>query len=522
MDNTEPRQVHRLPRSRNTGRSTFYGLIHKGLALLLPFLLRTIVIRRFGAAYLGLNSLFSSVLTVLSLAELGFGSAIVYSLYRPIAEGDDETVCAYLGSFRRIYRAVGCVILAAGLAVMPLLPFLVKDRAVPGDLDLYLWYLIFLANSGVSYLLYGYKSAIPSALQRNDLLSKADCLILLLKAGAQLLCLFLSRSFYPYLLCTLLFTMLRNLLIARIVDRRYPQYRCRGRIGPEQAADLRQRVKGLVIGKLSKTSRHGIDNICISALLGLTMTAIYNNYFTVHIALVEISMILCRAMIPGAGNNIVTETREKNYADLRRFDYLYMRIAGWAATCLLCLCQPFMRLWMGEGLMLGMKEVIGLSLYFYVLKMGDMRWVWSEGAGLWWECRWAAILEALANIVLNLLFAKLWGVFGIILATLLTLFFINFLFCSRIVFKHYFRNGKWGEYLRDHAADGLCTLLLAAVSALCCLRLGADGIGGLLLRLAICTLVTGLGGLLLYRKSARRREAWAWLRNQAELLRQKS
>ena len=99
MDNTEPRQVHRLPRSRNTGRSTFYGLIHRALALLLPFLLRTIVIRRFGAEYLGLNSLFSSVLTVLSLAELGFGSAIVYSLYRPIAEGDDETVCAYLGSY---------------------------------------------------------------------------------------------------------------------------------------------------------------------------------------------------------------------------------------------------------------------------------------------------------------------------------------------------------------------------------------------------------------------------------------
>ena len=166
-----------VQRTRNVSRNMIFGLLNRCVSLLLPFIVRTVLIYRFGALYLGMNSLLASIFQVLNLAELGFGTAVVYSLYKPVAEGDTDSVCAYLGTYRKIYRIIGLVILATGLALMPFFPQLVKGNPVPEEMNLYIWYGIFLANAVVSYLLYGYKTAIPSALQREDLLSKIDTVI---------------------------------------------------------------------------------------------------------------------------------------------------------------------------------------------------------------------------------------------------------------------------------------------------------------------------------------------------------
>lgn len=457
-------------RSRNVGRNVVYGLLNRCVSLLLPFIVRTILIYRFGALYLGMNSLLASVFQVLNLAELGFGSAVVYSLYKPIAEGDTDTVCAYLGTYRKIYRIIGLVILGLGLAVLPWFPLLVKNSPVPDNMNLYVWYLIFLANAVVSYLLFGYKSSIPSAMQREDLLSKIDTVVLLCKSVVQMACLLLTDNFYFYLLTSLLFTVLRNLVISRVVDWRFPQYVCRGSINEEQFGELKLLVGGLALSKFRGASRHAIDSICITAFVSLTMTAVYSNYYLIHSAVVSLSGILCGAMVASVGNSIAAESREKNYRDMRRFNFIYLLLAGWAMICLLCLYQPFVRLWMsgalpsgtvaasealarnnvaaGSSLMLGMPEVVALCLYFYLLKAGDMRWIYHQGAGLWWKARYIVIAEIVCNVVLNILLAMYWGVLGIILATLISLFFINFIGGAWILFKEYFQNGKLGEFLR--------------------------------------------------------------------------
>lgn len=555
-------------RSRNVGRNMVFGLLNRCVGLLLPFIVRTVLIYRFGALYLGMNSLLGSIFQVLNLAELGFGSAVVYSLYKPVAEGDTETVCAYLGTYRKIYRVIGLVILAAGLAVMPFFPRLVKDSPVPGNMNLFTWYLIFLADAVVSYLLYGYKTAIPSALQREDLLSKIDTAVLVCKSVVQMACLLLTDNFYFYLLTSLLFTVLRNLLISHVVDRRFPQYVCRGNISEGQFGELKRLVGGLALSKFRGASRHAIDSICITVFVSLTMTAVYSNYFLIHSAVVSLSGILCGTMVASVGNSIATESREKNYRDMRRFNFIYMLLAGWAMICLLCLYQPFVRLWMGgalsggtmaageavvqggvaagEALMLGMPEVVALCLYFYLLKAGDMRWIYHQGAGLWWKARYIVIAEILSNVVLNILLAKYWGVLGIILATLISLFFINFLGGAWILFKEYFRNGKLGEFFVDQALYFGVTVAVAVVCWWACESVseGIAGVAGagtvnvtthdylasvgsgvtgtlnkglqflqLLLRLVACTVISVLGYYLIYRHTARYQDAKEWIRS---------
>ena len=544
----QPKQIpSQFQRSRNVGRNMVYGLLNRCVSLLLPFIVRTILIYRFGALYLGMNSLLASILQVLNLAELGFGSAVVYSLYKPIAEGDTDTVCAYLGTYRKIYRIIGLVILGLGLAVLPWFPLMVKDSPVPDNMNLYVWYLIFLADAVMSYLLFGYKTSIPSALQREDLLSKIDMAVLLCKSVVQMACLLLSDNFYFYLLTSLLFTVLRNLVISRVVDCHFPQYVCRGGISEEQFGELKLLVGGLALSKFRGASRHAIDSICITAFVSLTMTAVYSNYFLIHSAVVSLSGILCGAMVASVGNTIAVENREKNYRDMRRFNFIYMLLAGWAVICLLCLYQPFVRLWMsgalpsdtgnagvalalggiaaGEPLMLGMPEVVALCLYFYLMKAGDMRWIYHQGAGLWWKARYIVIAEIVCNVVLNILLARYWGVLGIILATLISLFFINFIGGAWILFKEYFQNGKLHEFFADQAKYFLVTVAVGMVCFCLCETVAAGaGISHkvmealiLLLRLLICTVVTALLYYLVYHRSVQYRDAkdWLWKRYRA-------
>lgn len=530
-------------RSRNVGRNILFELINRFFALLFPFFVRSVVIYRFGALYLGMNCLLSSIFQMLNLAELGFGAAVVYSLYKPVAEGDTDTVCAYLGTYRKIYRVIGLVILAAGLALMPFFPYVLRGQTVPGDMDIFIWYLIFLADAVISYLLFGYKTAIPSALQRNDLLSRVDTVVLIGRTLAQLAFLLLTDNFYFYLLTSLVFTVLRNFLISHLVERYYPQYVCQGHIDEVQFGELKRLVGGLSLSKFRGASRHMIDSLCITVFVSLTATAVYSNYFLIHTAVTSLFGIICFSMVASVGNSIVTESVEKNYRDMRRFNFMYMLLAGWAVICMLCLYQPFVQLWMGPNLMLGMPEVVALCLYFYVLKMGDMRWIYFEGAGLWWKARYIVIAEIICNIVLNIVLAKYWGVLGIIVATLISLFFINFIGEAWILFKEYFKNGRLGTFFADQALYFGVTVVLAIVCLEACevvveilhfdaglavsmagagearsITVGINGglaklysVLGLFVRLLICTLGAVVGYYLALGRTARYRDAKNWI-----------
>ena len=518
-------------RSRNVGRNMIFGYINRCVSLLLPFVVRTVVIARFGALYLGMNSLLGSIFQMLNLAELGFGTAVVYSLYKPVAEGDTDTVCAYLGTYRKIYRVIGLVILVAGLALMPFFPHVLRGQTVPGDMDIFIWYLIFLADAVVSYLLFGYKTAIPSALQRNDLLSRVDTVVLIGRTLVQLAFLLLTDNFYFYLLMTLVFTVLRNFLISHLVERYYPQYVCRGHIDAAQFGELKRLVGGLSLSKFRGASRHMIDSLCITVFVSLTVTAIYSNYFLIHTAVSSLFGIIGASMVASVGNSIVTESVEKNYRDMRRFNFMYMLLAGWSVICMLCLYQPFVRLWVGPNLMLGWPEVVALCLYFYVLKMGDLRWIYFEGAGLWWKARYIVIAEIICNIVLNIVLAKYWGVLGIIVATLISLFFINFIGEAWILFKEYFKNNKLGAFFVDQALYFGVTVVLAIACLSACAMVGLPcggvslasiaqsklfALAGLGARLLLCTVIMVVGYYLAYRWTERYKDAKEWLRSRVK------
>ena len=146
----------KIQRSKNAKRNIIYGTINRLTSLIFPFIIRTVMIYYMGVEYVGLGGLFSSILSFLSLAELGIGTALVYSMYKPIATDDVDSICALLKLYRKLYFIIGCIIFSVGLALAPFLRFIISQD-VPDDVNIYILYLIYLLNTVISYWFFGYK-----------------------------------------------------------------------------------------------------------------------------------------------------------------------------------------------------------------------------------------------------------------------------------------------------------------------------------------------------------------------------
>ena len=195
---------------------------------------------------------------------------------------------------------------------------------------------------------------------------------------------------------------------------------------------------------------------------------------------------------------------------MNKMNFIYMWISGWCTICLICLMQPFMQIWMGKKLMFSMPVVWLLCLYFYILKMGDIRTVYVQVNGLWWENRFRAIAEAIGNIVLNYILGKYFGVYGIIIATILTVFIINFGYGSRIIFKYYFKEQNAKEYYFYHLFYMLVTGIIAIFTYFICRLINIGNIGNLIVRAIICCIIPNICYFLVYRKTKIFKKSISW------------
>lgn len=487
----------KLERTKNAKRNIAFGVVNKLVTILFPFAIRTVIIKEIGADYLGLTSLFTSILQVLNITELGFSSAVIYSMYKPIADGDNETLCAILNFYRKIYFFIGLIILAIGIVVLPFLPKLIKGDT-PNDINIYILYLIYLANSVVSYLLFAYKNSLISAYQRNDVISNINTIVHIFAYSAQIVVIVLTHNFYLYALVLFVASVSMSISTEICSRRMFPDIICKGTLSKGIKVEINQKVKGLLVNKLCQTSRNSFDSIFVSAFLGLTATAIYNNYYYIMNAVTMFFGVVATSILAGVGNSIVTEGQQKNYADMKKFNFIYMWLGGWSTICLLCLYQPFTEIFFGKDMLFPFPVVVLFCVYFYVLKMGDIRSVYSDAKGLWWENRYRAILESVTNLVLNFVLGKFFGVYGIIIATLISLFFVNFIWGSSIIYKYYFTEIRISEYYLLHLFYAVVTFGSCAATLFVCSILNVAGVTGLLLRFLICMILPNILYFLCY------------------------
>ena len=489
----------KLEKSKNAKRNIFAGLVNNIVKIVLPFLIRTVTIKTIGTDYLGLSNLFTSILSVLSVTELGFSNAIVFNMYKAIANDDEETICSLLNYYKKVYRIIGLIILVAGLTIIPFLSSFIHG-SYPDDINLTLLYLIYLINSVLSYSLFAYYSSLLNAFQRNDIISNINSILSISQYACQALILLVLKNYYLYVVMLPVFTIVNNLCSAYFARKLYPSYTCKGRLDKQILSDIKVKVGGMMITKLQAISRNSFDSIYISSFLGLTYSAIYSNYYFIMISIVGILYIIINSITAGVGNSIASESIEKNYLDMTKMNYIYMWISGWCTICLFCLYQPFMKLWLGDSMMFPNSVMILFCVYFYSLKLGDIRSVYLEGNGLWWENRYKAIFESLANLILNFVLGKYFGVYGILIATIITILVINYGYGSRIVFKHYFGMDLINDYYSKNTRYAVTTLIIAGITYLTCFLVPNNYVG-FIVKGMICVVIPNLLYILFYRNS---------------------
>ncbi|MBO7683879.1 MAG: oligosaccharide flippase family protein [Kiritimatiellae bacterium] len=454
---------------KNVRRNMLANAVSSGIRLLFPFLNRTLFLWLLGPAYLGLNGLFASVLGVLMLAELGFGTAVVCSMYKPVADDDRELLCAYLGFYRTVYRWVGAVIFAVGLALLPFIGRLVHG-SVPPDIDLHVLYLIHLVNTAASYFLFAYRGSVLGAHHRNDVITNIRTGVSVAQYVAVFLILLATRNYYHYVLATVAFTVLQNVLLVKASRRLFPGVEPRGGLPPELRRRVVSDVKSIFMHKVGGVITHSTDNLVISAFLGLVAVAAYGNYYYVVTAVTGLVAVVYSSMTGGFGNKIHTESKEENFRLFRRMNRLSLAVVVLCAAAMAGLYQPFIRAWTKNDPELVRHSLtpILMVLYFYVMQSRQVLLAFKSAAAIWRQDRWKPIVAGAVNLATNILFVVFlpdaYKLDGVIFSTIIGFAFIQVPWESHVVFTSFFGREESRAYWRDQAAFAALALALSSAA----------------------------------------------------------
>ncbi len=448
-----------INRTKNATRNIIFGIILKIYQLVVPFMMRTAMIYLLGVEYLGLNSLFTSILQVLNLAELGVGSAMVFSMYKPITEDDNETICALMNLYKIYYRVIGAVVLLVGCVLLPFIPNLINGK-IPNDINIYFLYLMNLVATVLSYWLFAYKNSILQAYQRVDVISKVMLVTETIKYVFQLLALAIFNNYYYFVTVILITQIVTNIITAIVSDKMYPQYKADGKLSKEKKQRINQRIRDLFTSKVGSVIVNSVDNIVISSFLGLTALAMYQNYFYLITAVIGLVAIIFNACTAGIGNSLLVESKEKNFLDLQKFTFIISWIAGICTCCLLCLIQPFIKVWIGEKMLLSFSVVICFCIYYFVYEINQLLNTYKDAAGIWHEDRFRPLITALTNLILNLIMVRFMGIYGVILSTVISILVVGMPWLLHNLFNVIFER----EYLKSYISKLFLYMIVVTIS----------------------------------------------------------
>lgn len=479
----------KLEREKNAKRNLVAGTIQRIIALALPFALRTAIIYSLGTAYVGLNTLFGSVLTVLSLAELGFGAAVIYSMYDPIAKNDHTKICQLLSYYRKCYRIIGAVIFGIGLALTPFIPGLVKSD-VPDDVNIQIVYIITLSSTALSYVTYAYKGSLLTALQRNDITSWITTAITVLRDGIQIFIVLKLKNYYAFILVNPLMTLLNGIIVGIITSRKYPEYQPVGNLDQVSAKSVKEKVKSLFLVKVGNVVFNSVDNIVISAFLGLTTLAIYGNYYYVISTLFGFLAIYYDSMRAGIGNKMALESKKKVYELYEQLFFFQALLIGWMTICMVCLYQDFIMLWLhDEKYLFDEKMVFLLAFYFYSWKIHDIAVIFKEAAGMWEYDRFAPLISSMCNLLINIVLVHVIGIYGVVISTIICSLIFPICWQIRVLYKYYFVI-PYKPYLKSISLHAFLTCLLGSVTYYICKYIQVHPILiSLLIKFLICCII---------------------------------
>lgn len=476
-----------------------WGGINKIILIIFPFVVKTLIIHKLGNEYLGLNSLFVSVLHILSLSELGIGTAMVYAMYKPINDNNILLINKLLNFYKNIYKIIGIVISLLGFLCMFFLSYLIEGD-IPPDVNIYIVYILYLFNTAVSYFLFAYRKSLFEADQRNSIISIVNSVTNIFMYILQILILLYFCDFYLYVLVIPLCTIMNNFISYFLSRKKYPNFKCEGKLEKEEKKKIFLNIFSLFGHSLGTMIIISFDSIVISSILGLKVLSIFSNYNYILSAVGGIVTVCYTSILASVGNSLINESVEKNYTNFKLLHFWNNVFIGGFSICLICLYQPFMKLWVGENNMFDFYIVVLFGVYFYSLYFRRIILTYKEAAGKWKDDFWKPYIGAVINIVTNIILVRNIGVAGALISTIIIMFLIYFVWESHVVCKNIFnKNSK--KFI-------LITLFYIVPTTICCTicyyfltLINIDGWIGFVVKAMICMTIVVLFYSICYYKN---------------------
>ena len=506
-------------RTEYSAMNTTVAVVSRMAAILMGFLTRVVFTHTLSEAYVGINGLFTDILNVLSLSELGVGTAITFSLYQPIARGDEEKQKSLMKLYQNIYRGVALLVFAAGILIIPFMDVLIKNQPDVGNLTVI--YLMYLGNSVISYLLV-YKRTLIDAHQKLYVGILYQTVFLIIQDIAQIFVLVFTKNFILFLTIYIICTVGTNLAISRRADRMYPFLRDREvrSLDKPEKKEIAQNIRAMLMHKIGTVVINNTDNLILSAFVGIISVGCYSNYYLVIGSIRQILDQVFLGITASVGNLGATEDtgRVKRIFEIAFFicQWLY----GWAAICLYELVSPFVELSFGRQYLFSSDVVFVICLQFYILGLRKACQVFRDSLGLFWFDRYKSVVEAVLNIALSLWFVQLWGAGGIFLGTVVSTVLTSMWVEPYVLYKKRLHCPVRRYFYHLLLYVAVMAVALLITDAVCCCIAGS-ALYVMLLRLPVCLFVPNLFLALLYWrkkefKASRQKLSRLWKDRRAE------
>lgn len=481
-----------MNRTKNSARNIFFSLSGMLLSTILTFVNRTVFIYSLGLNYLGLNGLYSNILSFLSIAELGIGNAISFSLYKPLAQKDNEKIASYMNLFRICYLVIGSLILAMGLMLIPFLDYFVNfDSSV--NINYNSIYYLFLINTVSPYFLFSYKSTVLYADQKAYIVSKKDMLYQTVTILFQVVALFVFKNYYLYLIIGTIVITIKNYSLSKIVDKMYPKIRNYkiNNLTRDEKKTLMKNVYSLSLTKISGVVYSSTDNIIISTFVNTLTVGLYSNYTMVVNMIKGIIASFFNAFTASIGNLNSENDSNKLYDVFKKLNFVNFWLYGYLFICLNSLLNVFISIWVGKHAIFSQLNVFLICVMFLVPGMNNVINIFKDACGLYWQTRYRAVATAFVNLIVSLVLVKKIGIAGVFLGTIIAYLTTIYIKDPVVVYKECFRNKKVLNYYLELGIRVLLILLLNVISNQVVVRLSFY-MNGLLLFLTSGLVITVL------------------------------
>lgn len=453
-------------RIKNSLNNIIFGLGSQLISTVLAFIVRTMFIRILGSEYLGVNGLFSNVLSLLSLANLGFGTAIVYSLYKPIKEDNKQEIKAYMNIYSKVYKVIGIFIFIIGILLIPFIPYIIKGEVNIKE-NLNLIYILFLIDTSVSYF-YSYKQSLLIANQQNYVISKIHSMCIILTNIVQCIFLILFKEYMIVLLIQIGFRIYENIIISNDVDKKFKYLSDKSvssNLSNEKKKVLFKNVYSMFLYKISGTIINSTDNIVISWFVGLNYVGIYSNYLLIISTIKTFLGYIFSSITASVGNLIASNEEDKKEFIFNEIFFLSFWIYGVSSILLYMLINNFILLWLGKQYVLSEFTIIILIIDFYTSGMQNAATTYRDTTGLFGVGKYRPIIAAIINLAVSVILAPSLGISGVLLGTIISRFCVYFWFDPYVIHKYVFLKSV-NVYFLDYIVKTLTVIIALIITSI--------------------------------------------------------